>query len=85
MISDEKHADIDQLKGEIDQIRTIMNQLRASGDSTLSLEPQQKPRVADDQRSSLLSILSKVKQQKFDGTSAPLNTEDRESINSFLR
>ena len=42
--------------------------------------------MVDDQRSSLLSILSKVKQQqRHDGSSAPLNAEDRESITSFLR
>ena len=84
VISEEKHADINQLKGEIDQIRSIMNQLRVSGDSALSLEPNQ-PMTADEQRSSLLSNLSRVKQQRIDGTSAPLNAEDRESIASFLR
>lgn len=39
VISEDKHTDIAQLKGEVDQIRNIMNQLRVSGDSaTLSME-----------------------------------------------
>ena len=61
-----------------------MNQLRVSGDSALSMQPGL-PNTVDDQRSSLLSILSKVKQQKQDGSNVPLNAEDRESIASFLR
>lgn len=84
MISEDKHADINQLQGEVDQIRNIMNQLRVSGDSALSLEPNQ-PKTAEEERTSLLSILSKVKQQRIDGSSAPLNMEDRASVASFLR
>ena len=87
VISEDKHADIAQLKGEVDQIRNIMNQMRGSAvNSELSL--QAAPPTNDDQRSSLLSILSKVRQQKLDGTgtSMPvLNAEDRESIASFLK
>ena len=84
VISEDKHADINQLTGEIDQIRNIMNQLRLSGDSVLSPEPNQR-KTGEEERTSLLSILSKVKQQKIDGSSAPLNAEDRASVASFLR
>ena len=60
VISDDKQADIAQLQGEVDQIRSLMNQLRVSGDSGLSMQAVP-PNTIDDQRSSLLSILSKVK------------------------
>ena len=59
-ISNDKQTDINQLQGEVDQIKSIMNRLRASGDSALSMQPGHNNTV-DDQRSSLLSILSKVK------------------------
>ena len=61
-----------------------MNQIRVSDDSA-GTSLRAAPNTFDDQRSSLLTILSKVKQSRYDGKNTPLNTEDRESIASFLR
>jgi len=84
-ISEDKHTDITQLKDEVDQIRIIMNQLRVSEDSAMSMQGVPVNSI-NDQRSSLLSILSKVKKQSIDkGASQPLNIEDRESIASYFR
>ena len=41
--SQEKHADISQLKDEVDQIRLIMNKMRQSNNTDMPLYGQQKP------------------------------------------
>ena len=62
VISEDKMTDIAQLQGEVDQIRGIMNQIRASDDSYTGVSNQPAlPNTIDDNRSSLLSILSKVR------------------------
>ena len=63
-----------------------MNQIRLSGESALSVQAAPANTIADDQRSSLLSILSKVKKDGArGGASQGLTPEDRESIASYLR
>lgn len=63
--SQEKHADISQLKDEVDQIRLIMNRMRQSNNTdvpTMYAERMRKDENnQNDIRSSLLSILSKNK------------------------
>lgn len=76
-ISAEKQADIGALRDEVDQIRSIMNQLRYSGASSGS-----QPRLAaspNEQRSSLLSFLSKVREQTQD-KGQRLTAEERTSM-----
>ena len=70
-------------------MRGIINQMRVSGDSVTSVQAVT-PNTVDDNRSSLLSILSKVRQQQQKNTNgqsglAGLNAEERESIASFIK
>ena len=70
--SQEKHADISQLKDEVDQIRLIMNKMRQSNNTDIPMYGQQKTggdQRTNDMRSSLISLLSKNKgesKQKLD-------------------
>lgn len=65
IISEDKQADLEQLENELFQMRDIMNQMRVSQDTSAVLSHQAvNPSLLDrdnDQRSSLLSILSKVR------------------------
>ena len=69
-------------------MRGIINQMRVSGDSVTSVQAVT-PNTVDDNRSSLLSILSKVRQQQKNANGQPglagLNAEERESIASFIK
>jgi len=59
-----------------------MNQMRVSDDSAKSVQVMPPRSICDDQ-SSILSILSRVRQGK--PNQPVMNTENRESIASFLR
>jgi len=66
-------------------MRGIISQMRVSGDSVVSHQAEM-PNTVDDNRSSLLSILSKVRQQQGKpNANLVLNAEDRESIASFFK
>ena len=77
-VKDDKQADIEQLQEEVDQLRSIMNQMRMSNDLT-----NQPNKSAHSARESLISMISKVRGSSTNANDIKnLNAEDRTSIAS---